>query len=218
MGRAAHPVDSDQSRDPHRSCRQPIAHRHRRKGRSASLSLCNRQTATAADNLNFDTPKWFGIDLGAGPGVGQPPPAPSPSLERTTSGDTHVGGVDLWPHSGIILACSGAVCFQNMPTAVHHYLGGSSAGTRRPAASAKELPPRSISDLGACSDKALAIGLALLSGQAASTVRYQWSGFGASRERELKLGAFSLVDQEAALSKAKRDPAVAWGSAGPNRP
>jgi hypothetical protein len=38
----------------------------------------------------------------------------------------------LCPHSGILLTCSGAACFQNMLTAVRDYLGGTSAGTRRP--------------------------------------------------------------------------------------
>ena len=46
---------------------------------------------------------------------------------------------DLWPHSGILLTCLGAACFQNMLTAVHDYLGGISAGMRRPAG-VKELP------------------------------------------------------------------------------
>jgi hypothetical protein len=38
----------------------------------------------------------------------------------TTSGDTHVAcrRRDLWPHSGILLTCSGAACFQNMEVRV----------------------------------------------------------------------------------------------------
>jgi hypothetical protein len=62
---------------------------------------------------------------------------------------------DLCPHSGILLTCSGAACFQNMLTAVHDYLGGISAGMRRPVG-VKELPPRdqlATSERAAISDK-----------------------------------------------------------------
>jgi hypothetical protein len=54
--------------------------------------------------------------------------------------------------------CSGAACFHNMLTAVRDYLGGTSADPRRPVGvkEATTTPrPRSISDLGACSDKVL---------------------------------------------------------------